>query len=179
MEDHRAQCTELMDRASAGDAAAFGQLAKGMQDGLFRFAIAHGLPRADAAEAVQETLLRAYDNRRRWKTGSNASAWLYGIAMNVVRELWRKRRRAAPVDVDLDLLAGREAPRGPEADELAGLTAALAQLPARQLEAVACRYLRQMSVRETAAVMGCAEGTVKAAVFAALANLRKAMGAVR
>ena len=48
-------------------------------------------------------------------------------------------------------------------------------LPDRQREAVACRYLRGMTVRETAQAMSVAEGTVKAAVFAALEGLRKAM----
>ncbi|GAG42689.1 unnamed protein product, partial [marine sediment metagenome] len=33
----------------------------------------------------------------------------------------------------------------------------------------------EMSVHDTAAAMGCAEGTVKAAVAAALENMRKAM----
>ena len=49
---------------------------------------------------------------------------------------------------------------------------AIQRLPPRQREAVACRYLRQMSIRRTAEAMGCAEGTVKSAVSAALERLR-------
>lgn len=176
MESPRAQCSRLMDLASAGGAAAFGELAGRMQDELFRFALAQLLCRADAAEAVQETLLRAYQRRRRWRKGGDAVAWLYGICLNVVREIRRRRRRDRGAGGEADLLAvaaDGEAPA--EREELARLADGLAGLPPRQREAVSCRYLRGMSVRQTAAAMGCAEGTVKAAVFAALRNLRAAL----
>ncbi len=60
------QCdlSDLMDRAASGDQAVFGALATAVQDDLFRFALAQGLTAADAAEAVQETLLRAFERRR-------------------------------------------------------------------------------------------------------------------
>ena len=174
MEDHRAHNTRLMDRAAGGEEASFGDLARQVQDELFRFALAQGLRRADAAEAVQEALLRAWLRRGRWRPGADATAWLYGFTMNVVRELRRKRRRDGPSGLDLSDFAGPE-PSGADDAELARLPEHLAALPPRQREAVACRYLRQMSVRDTAAAMGCAEGTVKAAVFAGLRNLRAAM----
>jgi len=100
--------------------------------------------------------------------------WLWGICMNVVREM-RRRRGSDPVQgLDLDVLTFR-ADAGPMGERnLAGLFVAIERLPARQREAVTCRYLRRLSVRETAAVMGCAEGTVKATVAAALGNLRDA-----
>ena len=175
MVNPRAHNTRLMDGAAAGDDGAFGELARRMQDGLLRFALAHGLAHADAAEAVQETLLRAWRARGRWRAGADATAWLYGIAMNVVREFRRQRGRGAPGGMDLDALAAGRERDGTDQAELARLACYLAELPDRQREAVACRYLRQMSVRQTAAAMGCAEGTVKAAVFAGLRNLRAAM----
>ena len=164
-----------MDRASRGDGRAFGDLAGRVQDDLFRFALAQGLCRADAAETVQESLLRVWQRRRAWRTGADPTAWLYGIAMNVVRERRRRRTRAGRGGMDMDVFPAA-GPRddGAEPTELARLGRHLADLPERQREAVACRFLRQMSVRDTAAAMGCAEGTVKAAVFAALRNLRGA-----
>jgi RNA polymerase sigma-70 factor (ECF subfamily) len=60
----------------------------------------------------------------------------------------------------------------PDTEELGQLMEAVGELPPRQREAIACRYLRRMTVRETAEVMGCAEGTVKSAVSAALERLR-------
>ncbi|MFB3891951.1 MAG: RNA polymerase sigma factor [Phycisphaerae bacterium] len=176
------QCdlSDLMDRAASGDQAVFGALAAEVQDDLFRFGLAQGLTAADAAEAVQETLLRAFERRRAWRRGASVMAWLYGFAMNVVREMRRKRPRGVGVDPEVlaDVLRDGSAPAaadGTSPEELAALAAALADLPPRQQEVVACRYLRQMNVRDTAAAMSCAEGTVRATLTAALVNLRRRM----
>jgi len=177
-----------MDRAASGDDGAFGSLALAVQGDLYRFALAHGLKQADAAESVQETFLRAYRMRKSWRVGGDALGWLYGIAMNVVREFHRRNHRRPAEGLELDSLTGAEyerpgavgqgngPPAGHESDREARrrlLVDALVKLPPRQQEAVSCRYLLEMSLRETADVMGCAEGTVKASVFAGLENLRK------
>jgi RNA polymerase sigma-70 factor, ECF subfamily len=175
----RAKISELMDRASQGDEGAFGLLASAVQDDLFRFALAHGLGREDAAEAAQETLLQAYASRSRWRAGADALAWLCGIAMNVVRTLRRKGRRngqvawgpSSPADP-----ADNGAATAGAAENVLDLLAAMDKLPPRQREAVACRFLRHLSVRQTAEAMGCAEGTVKATLHAALGNLREMLG---
>ena len=169
---NRGEISGWMDRASSGDDEAFALLTVGVQDDLFRFALAHGLVWADAAEAVQEVLLRAYNGRRRWRKGSDAVAWVYGIAMNVVREF---RRRPRPAALDGRVIPAAE--HGDDDDEALGrLAEALDELPPRQRESVTCRYLRRMSVSDTAAAMGCAEGTVKASLSAAMKKLRAALG---
>ena len=169
---------ECMDRAAEGEDEAFALVADSVQDDLYRFALAHGLRRHDAAEATQEALLRAYQARGRWKSGSRVLPWLLGIAMNVVREHRRKSGRE-PTGLDLDvLMPAQEADQADRVvldESLARMAEAVAKLPPRQREAVTCRYLRQMSVAETAEAMGCAQGTVKAAVAAGLAKLRLAL----
>ena len=86
MPPDRTRINALMDLASAGDQETFGLLASAVQDELFRLALAHGLRRDDAAEATQETLLRAYAGRRKWNRGGDAMAWLCGILVNVARD---------------------------------------------------------------------------------------------
>lgn len=167
-----------MDRAAQGEDEAFARVADWVQDDIYRFALAHGLRGHDAAEATQEVLLRAYQARERWKTGSRVLPWLLGIAMNVVREQRRKSGRQG-VALDLDvLMPSQEAGQADQVElgeSLGRLATALADLPPRQRETVTCRYIRQMSVAETAEAMGCAQGTVKAAVAAGLARLRLAL----
>jgi RNA polymerase sigma-70 factor, ECF subfamily len=176
----RTRINALLNEASSGDDAAFGALACAAQDELFRLALAHGLCREDAAEATQEVLLRAYSGKSTWKGGSDAMAWLCGIALNVVRECRRRQRRRTaaweaaigrdgPGEADAD---GDVGETGWDPDQLRKLREAIDRLPPRQREAVACRYLRRMSVRQTAEAMGCAAGTVKSAVSAALERLR-------
>jgi RNA polymerase sigma-70 factor (ECF subfamily) len=178
MTPQRARISEWMDRASTGDDEAFSSIASAVQDDLYRFALGQGANSADAAEAVQETLLRAYRGRDKWKKGWDALSWLYGMTMNVVRELRRQWRRAGAYGLDLDGVQARQAPAvEPPLDpaEMTALVAAIESLPDRQREAVTLRFLQEMSVKDTAEAMGCAEGTVKAAVFAALGNLRKVL----
>jgi RNA polymerase sigma-70 factor (ECF subfamily) len=171
----------LMEQASSGDDAAFGLLAEAVQDELFRLAGALGLGRDDAAEATQEALLRAYSHRSRWKRGSEAMPWLCGIAVNVVRESRRRERRktlflrAVWHEASTKEAFADDTVDGDGSDRYQArlIAEAVARLPDRQREAIACRYLRRMSVRETAVAMGCAEGTVKSAVSAALETLRE------
>jgi RNA polymerase sigma-70 factor (ECF subfamily) len=173
----RAAVNSLMKEASSGDGHAYAALASMVQDELFRFAIAQGLDHTNAADATQEVLMRAYARLSVWKPGSDALAWLCGITLNVVRETKRKELRQkrswmAQNEWQGDQTTESEREQRPDAEELGQLMEAVAELPPRQREAVACRYLRRMTVRETAEVMGCAEGTVKSAVSAALERLR-------
>jgi DNA-directed RNA polymerase specialized sigma24 family protein len=84
---------------------------------------------------------------------------------------WRRHRNAAgPVD-----LTGWE-PGVPDAatavTNRVALFQALLTLPARQRATIVLRYLEGMSERETAAILGCGEGTVKSQTSRALSSLR-------
>lgn len=175
----RRRLTQWMDEAASGRGGAFERLADAVQDELYRLGLANGLREADAADATQEALFRAFRDRKRWRKGGNAMAWLAAITMNVIREHRRSRFRRRHAGIDPDVLGCL----GPALDDQAErlermvtLTEAVGRLPPRQREAVTLRYLRQMSVRDTAAVMGCAEGTVKSTLSAALTHLRKDLG---
>ena len=169
---------ELMSRAANGDNTAYAMVAGRMQDHLYRMALSQGMCGHDAADIVQETLLRAYERLDVWQAGNNTRCWLLGIAMNVIREGRRKRARHFAFDITTLAITASGAEITEPLDDpetLEILSAALAGLPQRQHEVITCRYLNQLDVRQTAEVMGCAEGTVKAATAAALENLRKAM----
>ena len=62
------------------------------------------------------------------------------------------------------------------ADDIArrdGLLQALLELPLQQRATVVLRYLEDMTQAETAALLGCSEGTVKSQSSRALGTLRK------
>lgn len=89
---------------------------------------------------------------------------------------------------DFDLL---EAYSGPENGETAqsaedlvrrkqvfhDIESEIQELPARQREAFLMRYWEEMDVAETAAAMGCSEGSVKTHCFRAIQTLSKALKA--
>jgi RNA polymerase sigma-70 factor (sigma-E family) len=124
-----------------------------------------------AEDLVQETFAKAYAHWRRVQSADNPDAYVRRILVNEARQRWR--RRDAPV-VRTDAVA--EQPAGDSTDEVtrrAELFQALLSLPVRQRAAVVLRYLEGLSVRETAAALGCREGTVKSQAADAMASLRK------
>jgi RNA polymerase sigma-70 factor (sigma-E family) len=125
-----------------------------------------------AHDLVQDTLVKAYQHWHRVRQADSPDAYVRRILLNEVRGRWRRRERAMPVS---RFPEGRELIEPDATDEIArraGLLQALLVLPLRQRATVILRYLEGMSERETAAVLGCSEGTVKSQSARALATLR-------
>lgn len=144
-----------------------------MQDHWYRFCVCQLRDADKAADAVQETALRVLQSLSRFDGRSSFKTWSFGIALNVCRESRRRR-----IGADLDS-APEPSTSGSESDDhmeflddSAALRRVLAELPERQREVVTCRFFEEMSVADTAASMNCAEGTVKATLFAAMRTLR-------
>ena len=123
-----------------------------------------------AEELAQEALVRLCQHWPEVRDG-NPGAWLTTVAMNLGRSMFRRRaagRRAMARHGGDDLVVDRD-----DATVLA-VRAAVAALPRRQREAVIHRHFLGHSVRESAAAMDCAEGTVKSLTHRAMAALREA-----
>lgn len=122
-------------------------------------------PNADRDDVVQEALVRAW---RKWgqydESRGTAGTWLLAITADQAR---RARRRQQP----LALVAEITVP-GRSSDDRVDVEAAVARLPKRQKLAVDCFYFVGLSVVETAAVMGCSDGTVKSTLSDARKRLR-------
>ena len=115
-------------------------------------------------DVVQEALVRAWTKRGQFNPErGTAAAWLLAITADRARRARRDRR---PV---LGFLPGRVRPIDDELD----LAHAVTRLPARQRLAVDCYYFVGLGTAETAAVMGCSEGTVKSTLSDARHRLRK------
>ncbi len=125
-----------------------------------------------AHDLVQDTLVKAYQHWPRVRQADRPDAYVRRILLNEVRGRWRRRERTMPVS---RFPEGREPVAPDAADEIArraGLLQALLVLPLRQRATVILRYLEGMSERETAAVLGCSEGTVKSQSARALSTMR-------
>ena len=133
---------------------------------------------ADAEDAVQDALVKAWCAFGRFRTGAPMRPWLLRIVSNEARN----RRRSAGRREALALRAspGEAAPSPEEAavgaDERARLLAALDGLPEQQRLVLACRHLLDLSEAETAAALGVRAGTVKSRTSRALEHLREAYG---
>jgi len=165
---------QLVSRARAGDRDAFAVLVARHQDVAFRTAWVVCGDAADAQDAAQEALLKAYLALGRFRDGAPFRPWLLAIVANEARN----RRRSAG---RRQALALRLTPHGEtgsaEAEVLAGetratLLGALGRLRDDDRLVLGCRYLLELTEAETAAALGVKAGTVKSRTFRALERLR-------
>ncbi|MGH3168194.1 MAG: SigE family RNA polymerase sigma factor [Trebonia sp.] len=123
-----------------------------------------------AHDLVQETLVKAYRYWPRVRQADSPDAYVRRILVNEVR---RRRRHERAESVARFTVT----PAVPDmADDIARrdrVLRALLDLPLQQRATVVLRYLEGMSQAETAALLGCSEGTVKSQSSRALARLRK------
>lgn len=127
---------------------------------------------ADAAEDLaQETLARLCRDWHKVRAYEIPSAWTYRVAINLAMSHGRRRavrRRAMP-----SLRATSRDETEAAVDDGVVVRAAVAALPPRQRAVLALRYFADLSVNETAAIMGCPQGTVKRLTAEAIRDLRR------
>jgi RNA polymerase sigma-70 factor, ECF subfamily len=173
---------ELLEAARNGDQEAFASLVEPYRRELHVHCYRMLGSYADAEDAMQETLLRAWRGLPRFEGRSSLRSWLYRIATNTsLRAIERRPKRVLPIDYQPagdphdgladpvndpiwlepypDSELGLEGPAGPEARyeqreavELAFI-AAIHNLPARQRAVLILRDVLGFSARETAAVL--------------------------
>jgi RNA polymerase sigma-70 factor, ECF subfamily len=160
---------------------------------MYRTAYRHLGNEADAEDAVQDALLSAYKNRGQFRGQAQMSTWLTAIVINSARMQLRRRPRQTYVALDETPQEGNACPLserladgGPGPEEMCGrneLTEHVARLAAKLSPSVRATFkMREvdgLTIRETAHILGVAEGTVKARVARARTKLRCLMRKTR
>jgi RNA polymerase sigma-70 factor (ECF subfamily) len=183
---------DLTDPEAQTRSRALDQFLAGVELKAFKIAQAALRHEDDALDAVQDAMLqlaRAYANRpaQEWKP------LFYRILENRIRDMQRRRTvrgrvmawfpfRGDEDEEEPDPISQAVSPdpqpvRRLELDEAVGaLEKALGELPRRQQQAFLLRTLEGLDVAETAAAMGCSEGSVKTHYFRAVRALRAQLG---
>jgi RNA polymerase sigma factor (sigma-70 family) len=134
-------------------------------------------PEADAADAVQDAFIKAYDALSRFRDGAPLRPWLLRIVANEARNRRRSADRRAGLALRASLVAPRDDAASPESEVLADearrqLHTALGRLRDEEREVIGARYLLGLSEAETAETLAIPAGTVKSRTSRALARLR-------
>jgi RNA polymerase sigma-70 factor (ECF subfamily) len=166
-----------------GDAQALAELVTRYTAPVFNLAFRLTGDRAEAENVTQEAFLRAYAALPCSRTDLAFKPWLFQIAVNLCRDLARKKRPAAfaelaqedsvtpeeafgdPAPLLLDTVAERELEQA--------LARAVTTLPEAYRAVVTLRYTEELSYEDMAAALGLPVNTVRTHLFRAKAMLRQ------
>ena len=173
----------LVERAQAGDLAAFNDLVECYQDQLYGL-VARMVPDPDqAADVVQEAFFSAYRNLASFR-GGIVRSWLSRIAVNAAMDLQRARKRR-PVQPYPELEDDSwQPPAGEDADperqvvtaeRVNALNAALAAIGDDQRAAIVLFDVEGFDYAEIAEMTGVSLGTVKSRIHRGRLALRRSL----
>ncbi len=174
---------ELMRRVQAGDEAAFGALMARWERPV-KAVIARLVSNAsEAEELAQETFVRVWQQRGRFRRDAAVRPWLFSIAINLARNRLRWWRRRPTVEWS-EGSAVSETDRAEDAaganrlvaqERAAAVRAAVAALPGELREAIVLFEYEQMSHAEIAVAVGATPKAVETRIHRAREKLRTAL----
>lgn len=165
---------ELMRCLRTGDPEAMAFLVRRHQGPLLNFFRRMGAC-TDAEDAVQETFIRVYNYRDRYRPTAKFTTFLYTVARHVRNDLLRKvmRREALVERMSAEPEATPQAPGPAGVAWRLDIHAALAQLPEKLRGVVVLGVYQGLRQEEIAAVLDIPLGTVKSRMFNALERLKE------
>ena len=150
------------------------------------YALAYGVLRNqdDALDVVQDAFIKAHEHLDKFEGTSSFYTWLYRIVMNLAIDLLRKRRRVAPVELDVldsgvddsllpKLFGGNPGRALLDKEIRARIDEALGELSENHRTVLVLRELEGLSYEEMARAVGCSKGTIMSRLFHARRNMQK------
>lgn len=181
--------SELIRRVAEGDREAFYDLVRPHERSIYLAAKSVLDNEADAEEAAQDAVLKAFTHIKTFRAESKFSTWLIQITINEARMKLRKEHRHLYESLEeqstdeqgdywpKDYADWREIPS--EALELKqlreALTKALNELEPKYREVLVLRDIQQLNVAETAAALGVSEENVRTRLHRARLRMRDAL----
>lgn len=144
----------LVKRAQKGDTEAFIQLIEENKTALYKVARGYLRDEEDIADAMQDTVLSAYEHIGELKTASYFKTWVTRILINRCTDLLRRQRRTVPIDCAAE-------PAAPPQESCYEFYELLKALPENDRVIFLLYYGEGFNVREVAELLELNENTVK------------------
>ena len=157
-------------RFHAGEETLFAELVRSYSPRLLAYLRRYAATSMDAQDLLQDLWLHAYTKRAMFDGRGSLYGWLLSVGRTVGMAAVRKRERVPTMESLPEIPAQFD----PDAGMLGQtLQDAVLALPERQRDAILLRLVEGLSTADTARVMQCAEGTVKASLHQATRKLRE------
>jgi len=176
---------KLMAKFQSGYEEAFNLLVERYQDRLNNFLYGYTHDRQDSEDLTQETFFRVFRSRHSYKPIAKFSTWMYTIAVNLAKSLYKKQKRMTKVTIhkdpddsedqamqleDNDILPDDSLHEKMCVDEL---EQALMELSDDFREVVVLRDLQQLTYDEISDIADLPMGTVKSRINRGRAKLQE------
>ena len=123
-------------------------------------------------EMAQETIVRVCRDWRKVRQLDSPEAWVWRVAINLTNSHFRRRAAERRAKQRLEAHPGAYTVQ-PEEPFSISVRRSVAALPTRQKTALVLRFYLDLSVSQTAELINCAEGTVKALTHKGISTLRE------
>lgn len=186
----------LIERAQAGDRAAFEALVHRYDRDVLRLALNVLRSTEDAHDIYQESFLKIYKNIHRFRFECSFYTWLYRIVTNVALDHLRRRashrEEQAPAPKETEGVAPDFFDRQPEVRASANpeksllgqevgqqIERAMKRLSARERVVFEMKHYQGLRLRAIGDLLGTSEETVKNSLFRATRKLRESLDGIR
>jgi RNA polymerase sigma-70 factor (ECF subfamily) len=168
-----AMATSAIREAAAGDAVAFARIVDAYHADMIRVAyVVSGGSQELADDAVQAAWTVAWRKIGSLRDPTRLKSWLVSVAANEARQLCRRQRRRAVVELDLGTSDPGVADPADHADDV-DLHRALDRLSADERALLALRYEAGLDSTEIGALAGRPASTIRWRLARLVARLRK------
>ncbi len=170
---------DLINRTEAGEREAFDDLVRKYQKQLYAMLYRMVGNHEDASDLLQKAFVKAFTGLRTFERRATFKTWLYQIAINLAKNVYRDRARIEQVPIDEVII--RRTPRVLETmianENRRMLRQSLASLPEKQRLTLMLRVQDEKKFEEIAGIMKCSVGTAKANFHHAVQKLKMVMKA--
>ncbi|WP_414662776.1 RNA polymerase sigma factor [Horticoccus sp. 23ND18S-11] len=178
-----AEDRRLMARVQCGDEAAFGALMERWERPVKAVIARLVFNATEAGELAQETFVRVWQQREKFRAGAEFRPWVFSIAVNLARNRmrWWRRRPSVSLQEWNETAGGGNQENGAgavaleTAERAVAVRDAIAALPAELREAIVLFEYEHMSQAEIATAVGATPKAVETRIYRAKEKLRTAL----
>lgn len=165
---------EIIEYARKKDKECYAEIIRRYQDKLLRYATYLLRDEEKAADVVQESLIKAYENLNGFNTKKSFSSWIYRIVHNQAVNLIKKHKKEVPLFKDADFDSGIDIEKQYSKKEITEIVRlCLSKIPLKYKEPLTLFFLEDKSYIEISDILRIAVGTVGTRINRAKALMKK------
>lgn len=182
---HQLSDEDVMEQLQNGVVEAFDVIVHRFKDRLHNFLYRYTHNHEDCEDLVQETFLRVYRSRHSYQRIAKLSTWMYTIALNLAKSMYKKKQRMSLMSIHADdsdpddmefeiedsyILQDEQLHQKMCVDKLQN---ALMELSDYFREVIVLRDIQHLTYEEISEITGTAMGTVKSRINRARIQLQE------